>query len=96
MISPNFLDRGGQRDRTASSGEIRPSGRTEVASIQIAPAPRVANPWSRSQDRAMYEEGRKGRTPIWTRCQSVLCPSLELYWHMGDYMNVSGVFDGKC
>lgn len=29
---------------TASSGEIRPSGTTDVASMQIAPTPRVAKP----------------------------------------------------
>ena len=32
---------------TASSGEIRPSGTTAVASMQIAPTPRVANPYMR-------------------------------------------------
>lgn len=31
--------------RTASCGEIRPSGTTAVASMQIAPTPRVAKPY---------------------------------------------------
>ena len=41
---------------TASSGEIRPSGRTEVASIVTAPAPRVTQPYK------TYKNQKRTRT----------------------------------
>ena len=74
----------------ASSGEMRPSDNTAVASMTMPPAPRVAKPCP-SEKRVPSAcgiylcagEGRV-RTPMCTMCQSVAWPLSELYWHIGD------------
>lgn len=78
----------------ASSGEMRPSGTTAVASMTMPPAPRVAKPCAPdtipkervSSARGIYlwASEERLRTPMWTKCQSVAWPLSELYWHIGD------------
>lgn len=45
VLSTSFFETLHWPKPTASSGDMRPSGTTAVASTQIAPTPRVAKPW---------------------------------------------------
>ena len=72
----------GSVQSAASSGEIRPSGTTAVASIVISIPPSVRIAKSYLPNCHIRYDNWTDRTLQHTRCQSMCDHCPELYWHM--------------